>query len=176
VVSRQGSAERSSSICVNNSRLFVSSAGENFELVFLQEATDTEGGNSLQIVDWSGDNRRLLFELAQWQYESPGITRSPLIYQADIGVFQQPDLARAFRKQFGIECSLDVRVAGFSSEGKVVLDTEPMSPEAEEVLALPSCARKKAQWLLNVAGESISQASEATKIVRNAKLEPRPEK
>jgi hypothetical protein len=175
-VSRQPNPERASFICVNNSRLFVSSAGENFELVFLQEATDTEAGNSLEVVDWSADSHRVLVELAQWQYESPGVTRSPLVYQAETGVFQQPDLLRSFRKQFGLDCSLHVHVAGFSSEGKVVIETEPMTPEEEEVLAVPSCSRKKSQWVLNIASESISAAPETTKVVHNAKVEPRPQK
>lgn len=164
--------EHSSRMCVNNSMLFVKSDADSFDLAFLQEATDTENGNSLQIVDWSADSHRLLLELAQWQYDSPGITRSPLVYQADLGVFQQPDLTRAFRKQFGMECSLDVRVAGYSGDGKIVIATEPMTPEEEEVLAVPSCSPKKAQWILSPSSESITSLPEGTKIAHNAKVEP----
>jgi hypothetical protein len=158
-------------MCVNNSRLFASAKGDILDLVFLQEASDTETGNSLRIVDWSADGHRLLIELAQWQYESPGVTRTPLIYLAEVGVFQQPDLSRSFRKEFGIECSLDVHVAGFTSDNRVVIETEPLSPEVEEVLSLPSCSRKKSQWVLNVAGESIRPLPEGSKVVRNAKVE-----
>lgn len=168
-------SHRSFRMCVNNSMLFVKGS-DAFQLSFLQEATDTENGNSLQIVDWSADSHRLLLELAQWQYESPGVTRTPLIYQAELGVFQQPDLSRAFRKQFGMECSLDVRVAGFTDEGKIVIDSQPLTPEEEEVLAIPSCSPKKAQWILSPSSESISALSEPAKIVHNAKLQPQPEK
>ncbi len=173
-VGGQINPERSFRMCVNNSMLFVSSDESSFDLVFLQEATDLETGNSLQIIDWSADSRRLLLELAQWQYESPGVTRSPLIYQAELGVFQQPDLSRSFRKEFGIDCSMDVHVAGYSALGKIIIETEPMTPEEEEVLAIPSCSRKKGEWVLNVSAESITPLSESAKIVRNAKIEPAP--
>jgi hypothetical protein len=175
-VGGQVNPERTSTMCVNNSSLFVSSNGSPFDLVFLQEATDIEAGNSLQIVDWSTDSRRLLLELAQWQYDSPGVTRSPLVYQAEVGVFQQPDLNRSFHKQFGIDCSLDVHVAGYRSDGKVVIETEPMTPEEEEVLAIPSCAHKNSQWVLTISSESITTLPQNPKIVRNAKVEPQPEK
>lgn len=175
-VAGQANPERTSATCVNNSSLFVGSNGSPFDLVFLQEATDIESGNSLEIVDWSADGRRLLLELAQWQYDSPGVTRSPLVYQAEVGVFQQPDLSRSFRKHFGIDCSLEVRVAGYSADGKIVIETTPLTPEEEEVLAIPSCSRKKNQWVLTVSSESITPLPENPKIVRNAKLEPPPEK
>jgi hypothetical protein len=176
VAAGQPNKERSSSMCVNNSMLFFSLSADSFDLVFLQEATDTETGNSLRIVDWSADSHRLLLELAQWQYDSPGTTRSPLIYQAELGVFQQPDLSRAFRKQFGIDCSLNVRVAGFTGEAKIVIETQPMTPEEEEVLAIPSCSPKKAQWILSPSSESITPLPEAAKIVHNAKTESQPPK
>lgn len=175
-VTSQSETEGASRQCLNNSRLFVSSNAGPFDLVFLQEATDTEGGNSLEIVDWSPDGRRLLLQLAQWQYESPGVTRTPIVYRADTGIFQQPDLTRSFHKQFGIDCSLEVHVSGFSNEGKIVIETEPMTPEEEEVLAVPSCARKKGQWLLTIASETLTPLPETTKIAHNAKIEPQPAK
>lgn len=174
VVTSPVNAERAFTMCVNSSSLFVSTNADAFELVFLQEANDLETGNSLQVTDWSADSRRLLLELAQWQYESPGVTRTPLVYQADTGVFQQPDVSRAFRREFGIDCSLDVHVAGFSNEGKIVIETDPMTPEEEEVLALPSCSRKKSQWTLNLSNETLSPLPETAKIVRNGKVESRP--
>ena len=173
---RAVNAERSSGMCVNNSMLFVKSNEDSFDLVFLQEALDSETGNSLQVVDWSADSHRLLLELAQWQYDSPGVTRTPLIYQAELGVFQQPDLSRAFHKQFGIDCSLNVHVAGFTSDGKIVIETQPLTPEEEEVLAIPSCSPKKAQWILSPSSESITPLPEGTKVVHNAKMETQPAK
>src|SRR5438045_2310000 len=79
-------------LCVNYSRLFVAETGD-FKLRFLQEPADVETGNLLRAVDWSSDGRRLLLELAEWQYEQPGATRSVLISDSKNCAFQQPDLA-----------------------------------------------------------------------------------
>src|SRR5579883_2239711 len=65
-------------LCVNTSRLYVSADSGDFQLRFLQEPADVETGNSLRLVDWSSDGRRLLAELAEWQYEQPGVTHSIL--------------------------------------------------------------------------------------------------
>jgi len=157
--------------CVNNSRLFIATDNNNFQIAFLQEASDSETGNALRIVDWSADSRRLLLELAQWSYDSPGVTNTPIIFDARHGVFQHFDLNHALSKQFGVECSLQVRVSGFASDGKIALETQPLSPEEEEVLALPTCAKKKAYWLLSPSSETLAALPDAAKASHNAKIE-----
>jgi hypothetical protein len=159
-------------LCVNNSRLSVGSDSSDFKVVFLQEPSDVEAGNSLRVVDWSADSRRLLFELAQWQYDSPGVSRTPVVYDVNYGVFQQPDLNHIFSRHFGLECSLNVHVVGFSPEAKVVIETQPLSPEEEEVQALPSCSHKKGAWLLSVASEALTTLSDTSKVQHYAKTEP----
>ncbi|PYX81258.1 MAG: hypothetical protein DMG70_20215 [Acidobacteria bacterium] len=159
-------------LCVNNSRLLVRSEASDFKVVFLEEPSDVEAGNSLRVVDWSADSRRLLFELAQWQYDSPGVGRTPVIYDVNYGVFQQPDLNHIFSRHFGLECSLDVHVVGFSPEAKVVIETQPLSPEEEEVQASPSCSHKKGAWLLSVASEALTTLSDTSKVQHYAKTEP----
>jgi len=160
--------------CVNNSRLLVSSDAGEYKIVFLQEATDAESGNSLRLVDWSADGRRLLVELAQWAYEGVGVARSPLVYDANYGLFRQPELLHVFNKQFGTECSLEVHVAGFSADGKVVIETQPLTPEEEEVLGLQTCSKKKAAWALNITNETLTPVADAAKLPHNAKNEPQP--
>jgi hypothetical protein len=172
----QRTAGYSGPLCVNNARLFVGSDVGDFRLVFLQEPSDTETGNSLRIVDWSVDGRRLLLELAQWQYDSPGVSRSPLVYDVNYGVFQQPDMNHVFSKQFGSECLLGVHVLGFSSEGKVAIETQPLSPEEEEVLAVASCSRKKAAWTLSVVSETLTPLPDTSKVQHYGKSEPQPTK
>lgn len=162
-------------LCVNNSRLFLAE-GPDFKIVFLQEPSDQETGNSLRPVDWSADSRRLLLELAEWQYETPAVTRSLLIYDSRNGTFQQPDLAQVFRKQFRIDCSLDIHLTGFTPEGKIVFETQPLSPEEEEVLSLPSCARKKETYEMDRTTETIIGLPNPPKLQRNAKVEPPPAK
>ena len=158
--------------CVNRSRLFVADTDGQFKLVFLQEATDTEPGNSLAIVDWSEDSRDLLLQLAQWQYDSPGVTRSPLVYDTGWTIFQQPDMGQVFGKHFNMDCGADVHVLGFLPEAKIAIETKPLSPESEEVLGLQSCSKKKSEWALTVGSETLTPLPETAKIQHYAKTEP----
>jgi hypothetical protein len=171
--SLRGQGAPGAAACVNNSRLYVSADGD-YKIVYLQEATDAESGNSLRLVDWSADGRRLLVELAQWAYEGVGVARSPLIYDAAYGLFRQPELLHVFNKQFGMECSLDVHVSGFSADGKVVIETQPLSPEEEEVLELPTCSKKKSAWALNLTNETLAPFTDPTKLPHNSKTDAQP--
>jgi hypothetical protein len=157
-------------LCVNNSRLFTADAGD-FKLRFLQEPADVESGNSLRLVDWSSDSRRLLAELAEWQYEQPGATRSVLLYDSRYGTFQLPDLARALAKAYGHDCSLNLRVMGFGMQGAIVLEGEPLSPEEEEVLGAANCAKKRTFFELDRATENMVSVPEMPKLQHNAKSE-----
>ena len=158
-------------LCVNYSRLFVAGDTSDFKLRFLQEPADVENGNSLRLVDWSTDSRRLLGELAEWQYEQPGATRGVLIYDSRYLTFQQPDLGHALAKAYGHECSLNFRVMGFGMQGAIVLQGEPLSPEEEEVLGASSCAKKRTFFELDRATENMVSVPEMPKLQHNAKSE-----
>ncbi len=158
-------------LCVNYSRLFVADTGE-FKLRFLQEPADVETGNLLRAVDWSADGRRLLLELAGWQYEQPGVTRSVLIYDTRNFTFQQPELAHVLAKTYGHDCVLNLRVLGFSAQGTIVLEGLPLSPEEEEVQGASSCAKKKTYFELDRATENMVSVPELPKLQHNAKVEP----
>ncbi len=158
-------------LCVNNSRLFVGADTAEFKLRFLQEPADVETGNSLRVLDWSADGRRLLAELAEWQYEQPGATRGILIYDSRNGTFQQPDLTRALAKTYGHECSFNLRVLGFGAQGTIALEGQPLSPEEEEVLGTSSCAKKKTFFELDRATETMVSVPELPKLQHNAKVE-----
>ncbi len=159
---------------MNRSSLFVAGEDGQFKLVFLQEPTDTEPGNSLRIVDWSEDSRDLLLQLAQWQYDSPGVTRSPIVYDSVWTIFQQPDMGQVFGKHFGMDCGADLHVLGFLPEGKIAIETKPLTPEAEEVLGIQSCSKKKSEWALTVGSETLTPLPETAKIQHYAKTEPAP--
>lgn len=158
-------------LCVNNSRLFVASDTGDFKLRFLQEPADVENGNSLRLIDWSADNRRLLAEISQWQYEQPGVNRGVLVFDSRIGTFQQPDLAHSFAKTYGHECSMNLRVLGFGMQGAIVLEGQPMTPEDEEVSGVSSCAKKRIFFELDRTTENLISVPEMPKIQHNAKLE-----
>ena len=163
-------------LCVNNSRLFAASEGSDFKIVFLQEPSDQETGNSLRPVDWSPDSRRLLLELAEWQYETPSIARSIVLYDSRNGTFQQPDMANVFRNQFRIDCSLDIHLLGFTGEARIVFETLPLTPEEEEVLSIPSCARKKEIYEMDRTTETTVAIPGQPKIQHYAKTEAPPTK
>jgi hypothetical protein len=159
-------------LCVNNSRLFVAGDAGDFKIRFLQEPADVENGNSLRLIDWSSDGRRLLAELAEWQYEQPGVAHSILIFDSRNGTFQQPEMAHLLAKTFGHECSLDFRVLGYGLQGKIVLEGDPMTPEEEEVAGVSSCAKKKTYFELDRATEALVSVPELPKVQHNAKSEP----
>jgi hypothetical protein len=163
-------------LCVNNSRLFAANEGPDYKIVFLQEPSDQETGNSLRPVDWSVDSRRLLLELAEFQYETPSIARTIVIYDSRNGTFQQPDLLNVFRNQFRIDCSLDIHVLGFTGEGRIAFETQPLTPEEEEVLSVPSCSRKKEIYEMDRTTETIVAIPAPPKIQHYAKTEPPPSK
>jgi hypothetical protein len=71
-----------------------------------------------------------------------------------------------------LECSADFHVLGFSADSKVVIETQPLSPEEEEVLAVPSCSHKKGAWLLSIATETLTALPDASKVQHYAKIEP----
>ena len=157
-------------LCVNNSRLFVADTGD-FKLRFLQEPADVENGNSLRLVDWSADGRRLLAEIAEWQYEQPGVTRSVLVFDSRFGTFQQPDLVRSLAKTYGHDCSMNLRVLGFGAQGQIVLEAQPLTPEEEEVSGTSSCAKKRTFFELDRATENLVSVPELPTVQHHAKIE-----
>ncbi len=157
-------------LCVNSSRLFIADSGD-FKLRFLQEPADVENGNSLRLVDWSADGRRLLAEIAEWQYEQPGVNRSVLVFDSRFGTFQQPDLVRSLAKTYGHDCSMNLRVLGFGAQGQIVLEAQPLTPEEEEVSGTSSCAKKRTFFELDRATENLVSVPELPKVQHNAKVE-----
>ena len=167
----QPTAGHTGPTCVNNSRIFIAGESPEYKIRFLQEPADVASGNSLRLVDWSSDSRRLLAELAEWQYDQPGVTHSALVYDARNGTFQQPDLGRALAKTYDRDCSLNFRVLGFTAKGAIALEAQPLSPEEEEVLGTLSCSRKKTYFEMDRATETLVSVPDLPKLQHNAKVE-----
>lgn len=168
----QRPAGYSGPLCINNSRLFVSSDSGEFKLKFLQEPADVETGNSLRLVDWSADSRRLLLELAEWQYEQPDVNHSVIVYDSRYETFQQPDFAHLLSKVYSRECALNIHVLGFTVKGTIALEAQPLSPEEEEISGLPNCAKKKTYFEMDRATENMISVPEMPKLQHTAKTEP----
>jgi hypothetical protein len=60
---------------------------------------------------------------------------------------------------------------GFSTQGAIVLEGEPLSPEEEEVLGVTSCAKKRTFFELDRATENMVSVQEMPKLQHNAKSE-----
>ncbi len=142
-----------------------------FKLRFLQEPEDVENGNFLRLIDWSSDSRRLLAEVSEWQYEQPGTNRSVLVYDSRFGTFQQPDLARSLAKTYGHDCSMNLRVLGFGTQGAIVIEGQPLTPEEEEVSGASSCTKKRTFFEMDRATENMVSVPEMPKIQHNARME-----
>ncbi|HST10188.1 MAG TPA: hypothetical protein VLL05_07415 [Terriglobales bacterium] len=158
-------------LCINNSRLLLAGDTGEFKLRFLQEPADVENGNSLRLVDWSADSRRLLAELTEWQYEQPGSNRGVLVFDSRTGTFQQPDLGRSLAKAYAHDCAMNLRVLGFGMQGTIIMEGQPLTPEEEEVSGTSSCAKKKTFFELDRATENLVSVPEMPKLQHNAKAE-----
>jgi hypothetical protein len=136
--------------CANRSKLFVSSSGEAFDLVFMQAPTQEWPGNEMKVIDWSPSGQYLLVDLFTFQYEGEGAGHSPLIYDADSGLVYEPDLYRLFRRHFHRNCSINASAEGFTSDGLVLVRTSREDPDGTyEPKTLPACPKQKGFWSLN---------------------------
>jgi hypothetical protein len=157
--------------CINVSRLYVGEESGGAKLVFLEEPEDVAAGNSLRLVDWSKDGRRLLVETAMWQYEAPGITRGILVYDSRYGTFEEPDVTRMFNQIFGMDCALNLTIEGFTPDNKVLVATQPLAAEEEEVMGVQSCSHKKQRWVVNLSTEKPVAAPDNVRVEHYARSE-----
>src|SRR6266404_4541833 len=117
--------------CVNTAKLFVKGPSEKgFRLVYLEEPSRYALLNNIRIVDWSPDNR-------------------PLLYDSTDGVFySQKVVATALNIRFGHDCAFVLQTMGFAADGGVVLKIRPSLDEAEGTVEPDSCVKQEGLWLL----------------------------
>ncbi len=159
--------------CANTSRLFVSGRrGSGEELVYLLEPRRWQLGNSLRVVDWSPDNRRLLVEVAAWQYQSDVIDQAVLLYDTVHGTFDTPDVAGILAKRLKRNCEAVLSVKGFSSGGDIVIETTPRPSEGSDLD--PGCPSRKGLWLLNPDRETLEPTASGASVRTYGKWMPQP--
>ncbi len=160
--------------CANTSKLFVSGrGGPGEELVSLLEPRRWQLGNSLRVVDWSPDSRRLLVEVSSWQYQSDVIDQAVLLYDTVHGTFDAPDVMGILAKRLRKSCEVGFSVKGFSPDGDVVIEMTPRPGEGRD--PDPGCPTRQALWLLNWGRETLELLASGASIRTYGKWMSRPQ-
>lgn len=153
--------------CVNFSRLHLAEGSGAFDLVLSLSPFAGLSGNSIHIVDWSPDGRRLLLETEMWAYGSEFDNPDILVLHAARRYFEALDMGEALRRQFDRRCFLLWRALGFLADGAVAVETRP----AGELYG-PSCEERPSRWRFD-ADEGLSRLPADTRIERYARgLDP----
>ena len=159
--------------CANTSRLFVAGRqGPGEELVYLLAPRRWELGNSLRVVDWSPDSRRLLIEVSYWQYQSDVTGQAVLLYDTVHGTFDTPDVTGILAKKLGRSCEVQFSVKGFSADGDIVIEMKPYHREGTD--SEPGCLTKEGLWLLNWDRETLEPLASGVAVQHYGKWMPQP--
>lgn len=155
--------------CVNYSRLHLAAGPGEFELVLSLSPFAGLSGNSIRLVDWSPDGRRLLLETEMWAYGSEFDNPDILVLHASRRYFHALDVGEALHRRFDRACFLLWRALGFLADGAVALETQP----AGELYG-PSCEERPSRWRFD-ADDGLSRLPSGTRIERYAnELAPPP--
>lgn len=131
--------------CQNISRLWIREGGAR-SLAFVQRpGWEGRNGNALDLIDWSPDGTRLLFELHTWTYPTDPLDPTLLLWDARTRALEQVDAGARLGERFGADCRFRVRGKGFTPEGTIVVSAETPGGAAA------SCAEGARLW---EAGES----------------------
>jgi len=138
---------------VNQSELLVKAiSSKGFRLRWLRAPTEYLRGNGIQAVDWSPDNRYLLFETIDWQYGSDaGVDREIGIYDAHGEYFIYPGQEQFFINE-PKECLTYIRGLGFADSTHVVVlaHSSPYFDPAEDKPRDPTCPAYDRLWSLGI--------------------------
>ena len=146
--------------------------GPGEELVYLLAPRRWELGNSLRVVVWSSDSRRLLFEASYWQYQSDVRGQAVLLYDTVHGTFDTPDVTGILAKRLGRSCQVQFSVKGFSPDGNIVIEMKPYPREGTD--SEPGCLTKEGLWLLNWDREALEPLASGVSVQRYGRWMPRP--
>ncbi len=157
--------------CTNTSRLFLMKPGsEEFESVFSRTPRDLVTGGSFWLVDWSPDNRYLLFGESEWEYDEDYYWRTYWLFNTEDNTPRPVNPDPMVAAHFGSECQAHAEFTGFTKEGKLVtvvapetpLDFEPelqerfTRPETEEEETRPSCVERDTYFVLDTTANKLT--------------------
>ena len=173
VIAFRNSVSAEGPACANTSKLLVyGRRGSSEELVYLLEPRRWQLGNSLRVVDWSLDSRRLLVEVSAWQYQSDVNDQAVLLYDTVHGTFDTPDVTGILAKRLGRSCQVQFSVKGFSPDGNIVIEMKPYPREGTD--SEPGCLTKDAPWLLNWDRETLAPMVSGATVQHYGKWIPQP--
>jgi hypothetical protein len=164
------SADGEISGCKSTSKLFVTRPGrEKAEAVLVMEPSEDAPGNSIELVDWSPVEHRLLVMEGYWVWASDAGGIEPRIYDADSGKLSSDGGFRdAFRRYAGWNCVATYLPMGFSAKGEAVIAARPDVDE-EGIVQKDSCVTKLRIWVVDPAGFGIRRARDEFKVKKYGK-------
>jgi hypothetical protein len=140
-------------LCANTVRLYLSSAGSPFRVVF--EKTGGENhGIGIKLAGWL--HEKLLFQLTEWEFDSDAMTTtSALVLNSTTLKIDNTRAAQKLEKFFGTECEFDSFVAGWKSDSEILMRVQktPLTESYEQKF----CVQHPTIYLVGVANDNVKQ-------------------
>jgi hypothetical protein len=164
------SADGEISGCKSTSKLLVSEPGRaKAEAVLVMEPSEDASGNSIELIDWSPVEHRLLVMEGYWVWASDAGEIEARIYDADSGKLSSEGGFRdALRRYAGWNCVATYLPMGFSAKGEAVIAARPDVDE-EGIVQKDSCVMKLGIWMVDPAGFGIRRARDEFKVKKYGK-------
>ncbi len=154
---------RDSLACQNISRILVSTPGTGERQVFAQNpGGEGKNGNGVKLIDWSPDGQRLLFALYTWLYPNQVDPPLAVVYNASSGTVDAIEVASLLRRRIAGDCSLQIEIAGFTPDGRIVVRSAPGVRSGQE----EPCRVAPTLWLVHDAEKSIEALPATSTIER----------
>ncbi len=161
--------------CFNATTLYMKGPDDNyFRLVYDEMGTNWLRGNSIQLIDWTPDNRFLVTEIRHWQYFSDVAFSVVFLYDRGNDSTKILNQHEIFARLHGEACVMEGEVVGISEEGNIVFAIPPSLEktlkESEIFMNLP-CVME-GTWGLNPVTEKIERISDDYSPRRFGSFEP----
>jgi hypothetical protein len=142
--------------CSNLVQLFLSHDGKTYKKVF--EDRREFHGLGIEILGWSPDKKRLLFQTSHWPYDSdPFHEFTALILYPGKNRPTQLSVNEAFISKFGDKCEFEARVQAWQDNHsvRVLISRTPETESYQQVF----CVKKPTGYILDLESQQISEHS-----------------
>ena len=141
-------------ICSNRVQLFLSHDGRTYKKVF--EDFKEFQGLGIEIVGWSPDQKRVLFQTRHWPYDSDFFDEfTAFVLDSHEGRPKNLNLNEAFTKHFGDKCEFEARVQAWQDDQtlRVLVSRTPETESYEQVF----CVKRPTTYVLNLQSRQVSE-------------------